>query len=219
MLREPIVSALSRIVWLTHFSKWLRETGCKCTHRGRYELYQSIVDRVGEGASIDYLEFGVNRGESLKWWVGALKSPGARMYGFDVFTGLPEDWGALPCGTFDCQGNPPDITDSRVHFEVGLFQTALPAFLGRYRSAGQRRKIVHLDADLYSSTLFVLSSLAGELRPGDVLIFDEFGSVRNPTHEFRAFHDFCSAFRPDYVVLGATEVYEQVAIEITGRRG
>jgi len=216
VLREPVVSALSRVVWLAHFSKWLRVTGCQITHRDRYELYQSIVDRVGGHGVVDYLEFGVHRGESLKWWIGALKNPTARLYGFDVFTGLPEEWGALPRGAFDCQGSPPDISDRRVQFEVGLFQSVLPAFLERYLPNGSRKKIVHLDADLYSSTLFVLSSLARQLRPGDVLVFDEFGSVRNPTHEFRAFHDFCAAFQPCYIVLGATALYEQVAIEIVG---
>ena len=49
------------------------------------------------------------------------------------------------------------------------------------------------------------------LRPGDVLLFDEFGV---PTHEFRAFDDFVSAYRVDYELVGAVNNYLQVAIRL-----
>lgn len=214
LLPDGMVALLSRIVWLAYFSRWLRETSCRVTHSHRYDLYRAIVAEIGDGRDLDYLEFGVHNGESFKWWIQEIPSPNARFYGFDVFTGLPEGWGSLPRGAFDVGGRPPVISDPRVHFEVGLFQMTLPAFLARYRQEPGRRKILHLDADLYSSTLFVLTSLAGELRSKDILIFDEFGSTRNPMHEFRAFQDFCTAYRPSYAVLGATNLYEQVAMRI-----
>jgi len=214
VLPDRLMESLSRIVWLANFSRWLRETSCRVTHADRYDLYRAVVAKIGDGRDLDYLEFGVHNGESLEWWVKEILDPNARFYGFDVFTGLPEGWGALPRGAFDVGGRPPAISDPRVHFEIGLFQTTLPAFLARYRHEPGRRKIIHLDADLYSSTLFVLTSLAGELRSEDILIFDEFGSTRNPMHEFRAFHDFCTSYRPSYTVLGATNLYEQVAMRI-----
>jgi hypothetical protein len=78
-----------------------------------------------------------------------------------------------------------------------------------------RRLVLHLDADLYSSTSLVLTTIAYSLKPGDILIFDEFSSVRCPEQEFRAFIDFVAAFRIGYKVIGVTRMYKQVAIEIT----
>ena len=69
-----------------------------------------------------------------------------------------------------------------------------------------------MDADLYSSTLFVLSNLIPYLRKDDILIFDEFGV---PTHEFRAFTDVVSSYSLKFEVLGAINNYLQVAIKLT----
>jgi len=79
-----------------------------------------------------------------------------------------------------------------------MFQDTLPRFLRDF--ARNKRLVLHLDADLYSSTLFVLTSVASLLRPGDLLPFDEFAA---PAHEFRAFDDFVKAFGLCYEVVGA----------------
>ena len=71
--------------------------------------------------------------------------------------------------------------------------------------------MIHADADLYSSTLFLLTRLYPRLKRDDVIIFDEFGV---PTHEFRAFTDFVSSHRLRYTVLGAVNNYLQVAIRL-----
>ena len=79
------------------------------------------------------------------------------------------------------------------------------------------RLVVHCDADLYSSTLYVLTGLHELLVPGTILIFDEFDAVN---HEFRAFVDYVSAYMVEYGVLASSgSVFNQVAIEITGRMG
>jgi hypothetical protein len=57
--------------------------------------------------------------------------------------------------------------------------------------ANDQPKLILLDADLYSSTLFVLTTLAPFLRQGDLLVFDEFNS---PRHEFRALCDFTRSY-------------------------
>ena len=51
--------------------------------------------------------------------------------------------------------------------------------------------MIHLDADLYGSTLFTMLHLMPRLNPGDILIFDEFCSYM---HEYRAFEDAITAF-------------------------
>ena len=71
-----------------------------------------------------------------------------------------------------------------------------------------RPLIIHMDADLYSSTLFVLTYLSDYL-PGANVIFDEFDSAFD---EFRALEDYCSAYRRSYEVLAVTDWCEHVAI-------
>ena len=78
---------------------------------------------------------------------------------------------------------------------------------------------MHLDADLFSSTHFVLGSLAPYLKAGDVLIFDEFTRVTDATHEFRAFHDFVSAYGMTFSVMGASGGYAQVAMQVDTTTG
>jgi hypothetical protein len=184
-------------------------------HRIRHELYAFLNREVLGNQPIDYLEFGVYKGVSFKHWVGMNNHPASRFYGFDTFSGLPEVWehflDSTPLGAFDVGGELPNIVDSRVEFIKGLFQDTLPGFLERFRLAN--RLVLNLDADLYSSTLYVLTMAHPILSKGSVLIFDEFASVQ---HEFRALTDYASAYRREYRVLGwADRFYEHLAIELT----
>ncbi len=215
---EPLNPLLQRVSFMSKQARWCRahpspfaepEPG-RIRHEKRYALYRHVLETERLDAEIDYLEFGVGQGHSFKWWVSNVAHPGARFVGFDTFTGLPETYGVYRPGTFSTGGATPDVGgDPRCRFEAGLFQDTLPRFLETY--APGRRKLIHIDADLYSSTLFVLTRLAPLLREGDVLLFDEFGV---PTHEFRAFDDFVSAYRVRYELIGAVNNYLQVAIRV-----
>jgi hypothetical protein len=106
-------------------------------------------------------------------------------------------------------GKTPDIQDNRVTFIKGLFQETLPGFLKTF--SGNKRNVIHLDADLYTSTLFVLASLAPFLKQDDIILFDEFAV---PRHEFLAFENFVSSFRINYEVIGAANNYYFLAVKI-----
>ena len=175
----------------------------------RYNLYKFLLEKESLDTEIDYLEFGVSGGLSIKWWVENNRHPSARFVGFDVFTGLPERWEEKAAGTFSTGGNIPDIKDTRSSFKVGLFQETLRPFLSEHPL--DRRVVMHLDADLHSSTLFVLTTLAPKLKKDDILIFDEFNTV---LHEFRAFMDFVNAYRLNYKLIGAANNYAQIALKI-----
>jgi O-methyltransferase len=174
----------------------------------RYKLYQYIVEDLNlKNGLFDYLEFGVSKGHSFKWWVEQCVNEQNHFYGFDTFEGLPESWGAFSKGDMDA--NIPDISDPRSEFIKGLFQHTLPDFLSRHDL--KRRKVIHMDADLFSSTLFVLTTLAPVLKKDDILIFDEFNV---PNHEFLAFKMFCDAYYIRTKLLGAVNNYFQVAMII-----
>jgi O-methyltransferase len=181
------------------------------TFEERTELYDYLNSKVIDNGPIDYLEFGVYQGESLGHWVRANRHPDSRFYGFDTFTGLPENWKKF-CndvgeGTFDLKGQAPQLGDDRVQFIKGLFQDTVDDFLKTF--APRSQLVIHNDSDLYSSTLYVLTKFH-DLLPGAIMIFDEFSSALN---EFRALDDYCTSYRRDYEVLAVTSAYfAQVAI-------
>lgn len=176
----------------------------------REDHFHWIEKEIIKGERICYLEFGVYEGKSINFFASINNNPESKFYGFDTFEGLPEDWGKLKKGTFDTEGTIPKIKDYRINFIQGLFQETLRRFLNNFST--EDRLIIHLDADLYSSTMYVLSSLDVLLKSGDIIIFDEFSSV---THEFRAYLDYTSSFRRELVVLSMVHlvgwIYEKVA--------
>lgn len=176
----------------------------------RYKLYQYIVEKLNlKNEPIDYLEFGVSGAFSFKWWLENCINEENSFYGFDTFEGLPEKWGTFSKG--EMAANIPDMEDSRAHFIKGLFQETLHKFLKNQNLENGKRKVLHLDADLFSSTLYVLTSMAPFIRRGDILIFDEFNV---PNHEFFAFKIFCDSYYIKTKLLGAVNNYFQVAMII-----
>jgi O-methyltransferase len=197
---------------LLELGKWLNDNEFKVTFESRYDLYQYVNNEIAKNAAIDYLEFGVWEGRSIRYWTQLNRDPNSRFFGFDTFEGLPEDWRVLtqvlPKGTFDAGGKIPDIDDQRVKFIEGLFQVTLPDFLKGFTPSN--RLIINCDADLYTSTLYVLASLNQFMVPGTIVIFDEFSTV----HEFRAFRDFIQSFMRNYKLLAAAERFHlRVAME------
>ena len=175
----------------------------------RYKLYEYVINKFGlKDEPLDFIEFGVLGGCSIKWWSDHLIHQKARFFGFDSFEGLPENWGMYRKG--DMCITMPRFEDERIILIKGLFQETLPCFLkNQYECLN--RKVIHLDADLFSSTLFVLTSIAPILRSGDILFFDEFNV---PNHEFLAFKIFTESYYIKIKILGAMNNYAQVAFMI-----
>ncbi|MEN8193012.1 MAG: class I SAM-dependent methyltransferase [Bacteroidota bacterium] len=175
----------------------------------RYDLYNFIVENEIDDSEIDYFEFGVSKGHSFKWWLERIKNENSRFFGFDTFNGLPEDWGPFKKGDMSNGNKPPIINDTRHKFFQGIFQKTLYEFLKSYKS--DTRKVILMDADLYSSTIFVLSTLSPYLKKGDIIIFDEFNV---PLHEYKAFKDWIESFYINYSLIGEVNNFYQVAIKL-----
>ncbi|MBL7838200.1 MAG: class I SAM-dependent methyltransferase [Bacteroidetes bacterium] len=190
---------------MNDFFTWTRD------HKRRYNLYADVMSKHGlKEGEFDYLEFGVCRGESMQWWIENNLNPATRFYGFDTFEGLPEDWGmAFKKGAMSA--DMPDFEDNRVHFIKGLFQDTLPGFLKSHPMDKGRKKVVHLDADLFSSTLYALSTLNEFLKPGDLVFFDEFNV---PNHEYYALSIYQKTFYREFKLIGAVNNYYQTAFVV-----
>ena len=178
-------------------------------HADRFKLYESITKKYSLAEEqINYLEFGVYKGTSFNWWVKTNTNPDSKFYGFDTFEGLPESWGTYAKG--DMHADLPNTNDNRTKFIKGLFQDTLFAFTDNHR-IDNCKLVIHLDADLFSSTLFVLSTLARYLKKGDIIIFDEFNV---PNHEYFAKKIFSESFYIKFELIGAVNNYYQCAFKI-----
>ena len=217
-LVEPFSGALLNLAYVSKFSAWRAQNAEPAfndffasgwDYKRRYDLYQYLLKSENLDSSISYLEFGVAQGHSFKWWVEHNKNQDSKFWGFDTFTGLPEQWDQFEAGAMSVGGQFPEVNDERAKFVKGLFQDTLSDFLKTFDN--EKRKIIHLDADLYSSTLYVLTMLDPYLKKDDILIFDEFGV---PTHEFLAYVNYLSAYRRDIKLIGAANNYFFTAFKV-----
>lgn len=196
--------------WISQNKPRYNDFPCKWNYTKRYDFYTWVMEQEQlTNCPINYLEFGVAQGHSIRWFAAQNKHPDSEFHGFDTFTGLPEDWGPYRKGAFNNNNQVPETDDVRVRFHQGLFQQTLPGFLKQFPE--NKRTILFMDADLYSATLYTLTSLAHFLKKGDLIFFDEFAV---PTHEFRAYTDFVESFYLKLELLGATNNYYFVAFKV-----
>lgn len=163
--------------------RWMRDHNFSVSHRHRsaHDVWATVVDEL-RFRKVLYLEFGVAHGGSMEYWARELKNPEAMLHGFDSFEGLPEDGGPWKKGQFNVNGRIPECDDPRVRFFRGWFDQVLPT----YSIPAHDILVVNLDADLYSSTIYVLNYLRAYIKPGTIIYFDEMNHV---DHEARAFHE------------------------------
>ena len=126
---------------------------------GHDALYDMAAATIGADTQVDYLEFGVANGKSLIKMADRFKHRSSRFFGFDSFLGLPEDWLMHKIGAFSRGGQLPPMTDARITLVPGWFQNTVPDFLRRFSPRRRAKVLIHYDADLYASTLFVLASI------------------------------------------------------------
>lgn len=179
----------------------------------REQLFDMIASEVG-GRQALYMEFGVWKGHTTRYWCNLLTNPNSLIHGFDSFEGLPEDWvegfRVRARGSFSTAGEIPLIDDSRVTFFKGWFDESL----SRYAIPDHDVLIVNLDADLYSSTKLVLDRLAPWIVPGTYIYFDEFNC---PNDELRAFIEFEQLSPYKFRIRGATYSMQCVVLQCVDR--
>lgn len=136
------------------------------------------------------LEFGVASGTTL-----AMIASHMPVIGFDSFEGLPEKWrDGFEQGMFAC--SPPQVPNATL--VAGWFEDTLPGF-----NWPDRVGLVHLDADLYSSTKTVLSYIGDLLKTDTLVCFDEwFGYPGCEDHEQKAWKEFVADNDIDWEVIG-----------------
>jgi hypothetical protein len=187
--------AMQAMVNHMRLGRWMRDHGFRFDRAlpDRWDVFDVVASRV-QDQRVLYLEFGVFKGRTTRYWSGKLRHPEAHLHGFDSFEGLPEEWAGHPKGQiFDASGQLPVIDDPRVRFHKGWFDRVLPSYVVPEHDL----LILIMDADLHSSTSYVLRHLRPHIRPGTLIYFDEMNHLE---HEPRAFDEFMRetslAFRP-----------------------
>jgi hypothetical protein len=154
------------------------------------------------------IEFGVGDGTSLRMIAEILP-----VIGFDSFAGLPEDWRPdFPKGAFSEHEPPRDVPGATV--VVGWFDDTVVDY-----EWPDQIKLIHFDADLYSSTRTALDSIGQWIEPGCIIVFDEFHGYDDDLSsgelpgEQRAWRQFADMSNICWDVIGHGR--EQWAIQIT----
>ncbi len=172
----------------------------------RFALFTEAICRI-QGSHPLYLEFGVYRGRTLRWWSQHLTLPTARLVGFDSFEGLPEDWRLGASRGWFNAGGPPTFDDPRVSLVVGWFDQTLPS----WEPPAHDQLIVNLDCDLYSSTACVLAWLERYSRPGTLVYFDD---LLDRDDELRALQEWIARDGPRIVPLAMARWGQHLLIQL-----
>ena len=163
-----------------------------------------------EGKSPLFLEFGVHRGGTINHLASLL--PEETISGFDVFTGLPEDWRTGFTKGLFAVSKLPEVR-SNVELVTGLFSESLPPFLATRPNA--KVALLHVDCDLYSSTVDIFNHLSPLLVPGTIVCFDEYWNYPGwEMHEFKAWQEWVNKRRVTYEYLGFVPSGQQMAVRL-----
>ncbi len=154
-----------------------------------------------------WLEFGVATGKSINT-ISSLTNN--TVYGFDSFLGLPENWGTYrKKGRYSTGGKLPIVRDN-VELVVGLFQNTLEKFL---KDHSEPVAYLHMDADIYSSTKYVLDRLRNRIVSGTVISFDEiYNYSEYRDHEIKAWLEFCEENKVSYEWITRTNQHQATCI-------
>lgn len=190
-------------------SKFVREQMGPVKHFGHpHTTLEYGLSLAPEGGLA--LEFGVYSGTTLT--IIAKNRSGEGVYGFDSFEGLPEDWREeFPAGAFAVP-TPPDVPGAEL--VVGWFADTLPGFLAEHEGPVD---FLHVDADLYSAAKTVLELVGPRLRPGSVVVFDEFFNFPGwQDHEHRAWQEYVASSGIRFEYAAYTYDNEQVVVKVLG---
>jgi hypothetical protein len=154
----------------------------------RYDVWDKFISSENLiNQEIQFLEFGVFQGESIKYFAKKLLNKDNIFIGYDTFFGLPTNWQSAPKGLFSTNGKVPETEDKRIKFVKGVFQKSFDSSVVNKNI----KTIVHFDADMYSSTLFLLFKLHEKLDEY-YFIFDELEG-----EELRVLKDFMKVYDLD----------------------
>jgi len=170
------------------------------------ELLTKAFKRADVSGNRLICEFGVFMGLSINH---IAKMTGQRVFGFDSFEGLPERWwDGWKVGAFAVPKLP--RVRQNVTLIKGWFNETLPGFL--QENPGDVG-FLHVDSDLYSSAKTIFELLGPRLKPGAVIVFDEYFNYPEwEQGEHKAFTEFLDRTGYSVEYIGYARNEEQLAV-------
>ena len=149
-----------------HFKKFFKHSVFLYTDKIR-EYAIKLAIKNDKNLEKTYLEFGVAEGTSVNFFSEYLK----KIYGFDSFEGLREDWvgHTQMSGALDLNKKIPNL-NKNVILIVGQAQDTLENFLIQNKP---EINFVHMDMDTYKTSKFVLEKIKPYLTNHCVILFDQ----------------------------------------------
>ncbi|HEY1783621.1 MAG TPA: class I SAM-dependent methyltransferase [Roseiarcus sp.] len=149
-----------------------------------------------------FVEFGVYKGHSVNYFAKGIRS-GRTIYGFDSFEGLHVDWigNDLAKGAFDLGGILPEV-EKNVILIKGWFDQTLPEFFAEH---SEPIWFISHDADTYEAAKLVFKFTAPRLRPGTMIVFDDYWGYRGwKSGEHKAWAELIAEMNIKYDYLAFT---------------
>lgn len=189
--RHPIRAKVLREVFRAHERTQTATTPLECA-----EIYQAVAscDKI----TGDMAEAGVFLGGTAIVMLSA--SPGKQLHLFDTFAGLPHEEGKFETGEWE--GSIPNVKRNlaeyadRIDFHAGLFPESA-AELEHLRFS-----CVHLDLDLYDSTLAALEWFWPRMVSGGILVSHDYPLSDGVV---KAFHEFFDARPEPFIPLSGNQ--------------
>lgn len=155
-----------------------------------------------------YLEFGVFTGGSITHIAKNKKE--ITIHGFDSFDGLPDNWCHYDRNDFSLHGKLPKVP-LNVKLHKGFFDQTLPKWTEQHKG---KIAFLHIDCDLYDSTITVFKYLWDRLQIGSIIVFDDYFNFPGWEEDgHRAFHEFLQKKPIEFEYIGYS--YKEIAIIVT----
>lgn len=176
-------------------------------------IYTTVYGSLAYACSIAQtdglvLEFGVRFGTSLQM---LQQLSNDHVYGFDSFQGLPTDWHEISKGSYSTAGIIPDLGANTTLYP-GLFVESIDIFLMEHPD---NIKLIHVDCDLYQSTMDIFDRIHPRLQQGTIIVFNEYLLYPHwQEDEWKAWQEIATTYAITYTYRGFSLVSKQAIIQI-----
>jgi hypothetical protein len=226
-MKKKIINFIAKIGRIMVPQENQKDLRVELNHLARRQSAEYVSEKMGTVPSVDsdlkvhdiainaakeeglVLEFGVFSGRTINYiaskrnWI---------VNGFDSFDGLPEFWrDGFEKGHFAVADLPQINSNVRLH--KGWFDKTITPFLKNCEIQSDFIAYMHVDCDLYGSTVTIFEQVGHLIKSGSVIVFDEYFNYPGwKDGEWKAFQEFVDKNLISYKYIAYNCVHEQVAI-------
>jgi hypothetical protein len=163
------------------------------------------------------LEFGMWKGDSIMGMRKLLPDK-YKIYGFDSFLGLPEDWPETQYKKGDFAVDASIKNNLKKIKKIKIFEGWFKDTIPKYLKEADDIALLHVDCDLYSSTIDIFySGLKKYIKSGTYIVFDDWEYLarwredkeNEGQHNQKAFIEWAKDFNVKYELFEPLESFRR----------